>query len=124
NEQTEFTTTAEINPALDSPQRLNDERFLFLLYQDVLHRAIDHPGLIFWTNALTAGASRMQVVSAVDNSTENRTAQVQQLYATYLHRSVDNPGLASAVAVLQSGVTVDQLAVFVISSQEYLALHG
>jgi hypothetical protein len=58
-------------------------QFVTLLYQNVLGRAPDQPGLIAWTDKLTTHAlDRTGVLSGIENSTEffaNTTAKIEQM---------------------------------------------
>ncbi len=50
---------------------LNDAAFVNLLYQNVLHRQADQPGLASWTGALAQGQSRADVVIGFSESPEH-----------------------------------------------------
>jgi RHS repeat-associated protein len=93
--------------------------FLGAVYQDVLHRAIDPAGLQAWQQALASGSSRATVASAILNSREAETDQVQALYQEFLHRDADAGGLSAFVAVLQRGTPSVQVSVALLGSAEY-----
>jgi hypothetical protein len=103
-----------------------NQRWLSEVYRDLLNRQIDSAGLASWTLQLNQGASRLQVVQAIENDPGNeyRTDEVQALYMQYLHRSADPSGLGSGVAFLQSGGTVEQLAAAIAGSPEYFQNRG
>jgi uncharacterized protein (TIGR03118 family) len=113
-------TAAPPLPTLTTP----DQRFLDLVFQDLLQRPIDPTGLAFWTSQLTAGVSRTQVVQGITNSEEYRIVVVSNLYNQLLHRVPDAGGLASFVSFLGSGGTVEQAAASIAGSPEYLATRG
>jgi len=58
---------------------LDDSDFVTLLYQNVLERVPDAPGLAGWTNALTTGSSRAEVVRGFSQSTEFIAASAEPL---------------------------------------------
>ena len=104
---------APVNPA-----------FVTQVYTDVLQRPVDAAGLAFWDNQLAQGASRQQVVAAIENTPEYQAVEVRTLYAQYLHRAVDPAGLSFWTAQLAQGATVEQVASGITGSQEFFTVQG
>jgi hypothetical protein len=108
-------------PAVATP----NQNFVSQVYSDLLLRQVDIGGLNAATNFLNSGGSRVQVLLAVETSTEYLTNQVNAaVYHRFLGRAADPNGLNAAVAFIQHGGTVEQLIVTVADSPEFLALHG
>jgi PKD repeat protein len=93
--------------------------FLNVLYQYALNRPIDMAGLQAWIQALQAGMSRTDVVTAVLNSPESDTDQVQALYQRFLGRAADPTGLQTFVTALEQGTPYTQVIADLIASPEY-----
>ncbi len=106
-----------------TPQSQN-QAFVGQLYNDLLQRPADAAGLAFWTNQLNNGASRQQVVAAIEASGEFQADEVNSLYTQYLHRNADSGGLNFWVAQLNHGATLDQVAAGIVGSQEFFATQG
>jgi hypothetical protein len=101
-----------------------NERFVAQLYTDLLQRPVDPSGLASWSAMLDHGASRAQVVLAIEGSQEYRTLLVQGLYQTFLHRAADPGGRDNFVAFLGSGGTVEQVQATIAGSPEYFQGRG
>jgi hypothetical protein len=103
-----------------------NQRFISQVYIDLLNRVVDTAGLAAWTNQLTLGVARSQVVLQIETSPSNeyRTAEVQALYQRYLNRNADPGGLAASVALLTHGGTIQQLSAALTSSAEFFGLAG
>jgi hypothetical protein len=112
--------TVSLNMSFDTA----NETFVAQVYLDLLGRAADRPGLQGWTDLLTAGASRADVVGWIMASPEYRTDVVEGLYEAYLGRPADSQGLDQDLQALANGATVDQLKVSILGSQEYFQKHG
>src|SRR5438132_2299450 len=80
-----------------------NEALVTKLYQDLLLRAPDTPGLVSLSTALDQGLSRMQVVQSMEASAEYHTMEVQNLYHAWLHRDADPAGQTGFVAFLALG---------------------
>jgi predicted outer membrane repeat protein len=93
------------------------------LYETILNRVAD-PGSSGFVKLLDQGGSPSTVIAFLENSTENRTNQVNALYHRYLHRNADPAGLQGFIAFLQHGGTIEQLSQILVSSPEYFQLHG
>jgi hypothetical protein len=103
-----------------------NQRFISQVYIDLLGRVVDSGGLAAWTNQLTLGVARSQVVLAIETSPANefRVEEVQQLYQRYLHRNADPTGQTNSVALLANGGTIQQLAAALASSNEFFQNSG
>src|SRR5207245_485987 len=76
-------------------------------------------GLQFYTDRLSGGGSRDQVVQSILSSQEYRTLVVEQLYQSYLGRTADAAGLNNDVQALAAGATTDQIKASILGSDEY-----
>jgi hypothetical protein len=102
---------------------LADAVFLNRLYQDVLGRAPDLPGLNAWFEMLLAGVPRAAVVQAVWDSPEHRGLEVDHDFLVFLHRP-DSPAERQVwVNAFLMGATEDQVALALLTSPEYTAAH-
>jgi uncharacterized protein (TIGR03118 family) len=96
-----------------------NEHFLAQVYQRLLNRPIDGFGSGFWSNQLSQGATRAQVVLDIEASTEYHSIVVQGLYQKYLHRAADAGGLGAFTATLDAGGTIGQVEAALTGSPEY-----
>jgi hypothetical protein len=109
------SNTLTVNLAFSNP----NENFVAQVYVDVLGRVADLGGLQSYTDRLSAGASRAQVVQSILSSQEYRVLVVEQLYQNYLGRTADSVGLNSDLAALAAGATTDQIKASILGSEEY-----
>jgi hypothetical protein len=103
------------------------ERFTLYVsrvYQDVLGRNADAPGLNYWVQQLEAGGSRQQVAAGIWESAEHRGLEVDKLYATYLHRDADPSGRAGWVNKMLAGASETDVALGLVTSSEYMGAHA
>src|SRR5260370_18730642 len=63
------------------------------MYQDLLQRSANAPGLAHWSAALDEGTSPAQVALPLARSPEGRARQVQSLYQQFLQLGADPAGL-------------------------------
>ena len=122
---------------------LNNNDFVTLLYNNVLHRAPDPTGLSAWVGLLNSGQdTRSQVVLGFSQSPEDITnstpaveqglwvgdvdaAQVARLYDTALGRLPDLPGLTGWTQALENGtLTLLQEMSDFVGSTEFQAVYG
>jgi serralysin len=115
-----------------APAAANNAQFVTALYNDVLGRAPDQPGLNTWVNALNTGAmTTAQVATSFVNSPESTSSPVSvlhvaavptasSLYSSLLHRQPDPGGLAGFSQAMQGGMTIAQAANIIVDSPEYL----
>lgn len=114
--------------------------FVERLYESALHRHAGSAEIAHWTDTLAAGASRVDVATAIAFSPENRagieaafragislpdaeTADAARLYYGLLDRAPDAAGLAQASAALHGGASLEQVARALMGSAEYAVLH-
>ncbi len=98
--------------------------FVTSLYQDVLNRLPDRPGLDAWVQQLHAGTlNRQQVALGFLTSPEARGLQIDLYYATFLHRTADPAGRQGWVQQLMAGVSESQVLVGILTSPEFTASH-
>jgi uncharacterized protein (DUF2141 family) len=101
-----------------------DSAYIGALYETLLNRPVDQAGLTHWLDMLLAGMTREQVATAIWQSPEHRSIEVDQFYTTFLGRSADPAGQAYWVNVFLDGASeVDVIRDFV-TSPEYQATHA
>lgn len=111
---------------------LDNNQFVTLLYQNVLHRAPDTEGLANWAGAMAAGTSRESVVVGFSQSAEFIAAsnpqddfgQVYRLYASTLDRAPDAGGFDNWINALGGGMTLLEAAGGFVGSAEFQANYG
>jgi len=108
------------NPAAVSAE----QNFVTHVYQELLGRAPDSAGLTNWTNLLTQGTSRIQIVAAIEAGREFRSMEVQNLYSRLLNRVADTAGLSACVNFLGQGHSITQVEDLLLGSNEYFARRG
>jgi uncharacterized delta-60 repeat protein len=102
-----------------------NQRFVEQAYLDLLGRAADANGLAAWSGLLDQGqASRAQVALGIEGSPENHARVVDALYAHILHRRADDTGETGWTNFLNSGGTAQQVALALLSSDEYVNDNG
>jgi hypothetical protein len=94
------------------------------LYQVVLERAPDAPGLSFWTQILTNGArTRADVAFYFLSSDEGYDLAISQSYNAFLHRNPDPVGQQFFFTAFATGtLTPTSFAAAILGSNEYFAL--
>jgi Bacterial Ig domain/Domain of unknown function (DUF4214) len=92
------------------------------LYQDVLGRLPDAPGLAYWSAALDQGATRSEVAGQLIQTPEALARVLDDLYQANLGRQADSAGSAAFLPLLARGQQ-DQVEAQIIGSQEYSAHH-
>src|SRR5262249_40259294 len=101
-----------------------NQRFVNQTYLDLLQRPADPTGLAGWTNALTNGASRGQIIQAIQASLEYRQDVIDDLYGTYLHRKPDTAGRDGWVNLLGQGASLSSIRALFLGSAEYFQMRG
>ncbi|MEX2560843.1 MAG: DUF4214 domain-containing protein, partial [Pirellulales bacterium] len=106
-----------------------NQTFVAGLYNDLLGRAPDAAGLLFWESQMSAGASRGQVAASFVNSDEfhgllvddpnDRFGAFEGWYQDYLNRNADAGGRAFWVSVLRAGARWQQVQAALLASDEY-----
>lgn len=96
------------------------------LYNTILERAPDAPGLAFWSGQLKSGAATLtQVASAFLHSTEYDSRVIASYYQNFLGRSASPAEITSWVSFMrQGGLTEEQVAYDFLSSPAYSAIYG
>jgi hypothetical protein len=114
---------------------LSDPAFIQQLYQNVLNRAGDPGEIQGWQNALTAGATRGQVMMGFAESPEGRAdtlpiagdknnAEAYRLYQAAFNRAPDQAGENFWSSALANGATPSQVAQSFIGSAEFQQRYG
>jgi len=67
-----FIISDEFKTTYGTPESVSNQRFLDLIYQNVLHRAADGDGLAYWMKELEAGFAREAVLASFSESVENK----------------------------------------------------
>ena len=95
-----------------------DDAWVRDLYEEILGRAADAPGLRHWSELARSGTARTTIAHHFYQSLESRRRRVGALYQSLLARAPDAGGLAHWTDVLADGRDVD-LATFLAASTEY-----
>ncbi len=115
---------------------LADQRFIDVLYQNVLGRPGDAAGAAYWTGLLAGGFTRNATLLAFLDSPENisRTgtsrplaadeSRVLRLYRVAFGRSPDPDGFAYWVTLHRSGNSIEALAAEFTASPEWTSRFG
>lgn len=116
--QTAFLNSAEYqqyNPPVDL--------FVIGLYHDVLQRAPDFAGELFWNNQLgTFVTTPAQAIDAFMDSTESHNLWVSTFYLQFLGRQGDDAGINGWVQLLDQGaVNYQFVGQSFLSSAEYIS---
>ncbi|HEU5431669.1 MAG TPA: DUF4214 domain-containing protein, partial [Thermomicrobiales bacterium] len=102
------------------------ERFVQEVYRDLLHRAVDPSALLYWSNMLDQGQSRLQVVkNIIDVASRGELGGdvVTGIFEKYLGRAPDAAGLAYWVGVYQN-TPIEQIESEIAATPEFFALAG
>ncbi|EWY41491.1 hypothetical protein N825_27420 [Skermanella stibiiresistens SB22] len=133
-----FTTSAEFQQRYGD---LDNGGFVTLLYQNVLDRAPDAPGLAAWQGALNAGMTRAEALVGFSESPENvqrsgvttdnglwlrddQAATIARLYDSVFDRLPDPGGLGAWKGAVQSGLAYQQVAEGFTNSAEFQEAYG
>ncbi len=133
-----FTNSAEFQSTYGA---LDDNQFVTLLYHNVLDRTPDQGGLLNWTNLLSSGGSRSEVVLGFSESVEfknkvsaenpqgiwlqdQEATTAARLYYATLDRAPDPGGLSNWTHILESGTPLEQVVGGFTHSQEFQTRYG
>jgi hypothetical protein len=105
------------------PATLAQATFVDGVYRNLLKRPADAGGLIYWMQALQAGATRGQIVHSIWVSPEHRGLQVDHFYTTFLRRPADS-ARTYWVTLLMNGVSEVEMARMFLLTAEYQATHA
>jgi Domain of unknown function (DUF4214) len=97
--------------------------FVDQLYEDLLGREPDLPGLNNWVELLQAGVDRGRVAQAVWQSPEHRGLEIDGYYHSLLHRAADPAGRAFWVEAFLAGASETDVQRSFLASTEYTAEH-
>jgi hypothetical protein len=93
------------------------------LYNTILGRAPDAPGLAAWVGALKSGDTVAQVASAFLGSAEYQANVVASYYRTFLGQAGSSIDISAWVAAMQGGLSEEQVAFDFLASPGFSALH-
>lgn len=93
------------------------------VYQNLLNRPADLPGLVAWVTLLQDGFSRQTVVTGIWDSPEHRADEVDQFYVAILHRSPAPIEQTFWVNAMLNGVSEQSVLWALLMSPEYQAAH-
>lgn len=110
------TVTIEVAGATDD--------LVSALYLDFLDRAAQPADLAYWGGRLAAGESRPRVAQLFARSKEYAGLVTRRAYVQYLGRPGDAPSVAYWAERIRTGLSVTELPVFLMGSQEFLARAG
>jgi Subtilase family/Domain of unknown function (DUF4214) len=94
--------------------------WLTALYEDLLGRSPDAPGLAAWMRALAQGVAPSTVAQAFVISPENLGIYVKADYQTLLGRAPDPTGFADWVGAMEGGLSFEQVVVMFADSPEFI----
>jgi hypothetical protein len=98
--------------------------FVDHMYFDLLGRAPDTAGELFWVNALTGGGSRGLVALGFAGSAEHEGIIVRDDYLTYLNRAPATNEVNYWVNQFEHGVNNENVVAGFIASDEYFQAHS
>jgi predicted acyl esterase len=113
-------TTTSTPAVVDTPH----ERYVRLLYRDVLGRAPDAGGLRWWVALLDDGASRSAVAARFRRVPEVDQRVVRTLYAAYLGRDPSGDELLLWTGFVKAGGRVEEVAGALLGAPERWAAAG
>ncbi|MDZ4781733.1 MAG: Calx-beta domain-containing protein [Planctomycetia bacterium] len=118
---TPSTATVRITEIQETPT----ESLVTQAYEDLLGREPEDAGLQFYADQLEDGRmNEFQMATAMQNSIEYRTRQIQAMYQKYLGRGSDTAGLSAHLTYLAAGGTWDGLRTTFLGSNEYYRRAG
>ncbi len=118
---TPATATVTITEVQETPE----EAVVKQAYEDLLGREAEDAGLQYYADKLEAGTmNEFQMATAMQNSPEYRTRQLQSMYQKYLGRVADAAGLSAHMSYLAAGGTWDGIRATFLSSSEYYRRAG
>jgi len=97
------------------------KEWLDSLYADLLGRAPDPGGFVYWVAQLTSGVTLDTVANGFLDSQEYCTGTVSGLYHQLLSRAPDASGLAWWTSNLEKGTALQQIILGFCDSTEYLS---
>lgn len=116
--------TPTTSPTSGVPSPTATERFVTLLFRDVLGRFPDAGGLAWWTSLLDRGATRSDVVARFRRAPEITERIVRTHHEALLDRRPQVDELVLWTVFLRGGGTVEEMTATLIGSGDYLARAG
>ncbi|HVX10799.1 MAG TPA: peptidylprolyl isomerase [Pirellulales bacterium] len=117
-------TALNVNFGEQPPPLTNNEKYVALLFLDLLHRQAEPSGDQYWGNLLTNGQTRPQVALEIEHSQEYLNDTVTALFETFLHRAPEPAALTAYSGFLGTGGTPEQIEIGLASSAEYYQVRG
>ena len=99
-------------------------RYVQKLYFDLLGRSLDAGAQGYIDRLNNAEVSRRDVAEAILHSDEYAAKRVDALFVAFLGRHADQASLGGYIDEIKDGKSLEQVAVDVLSSDEYRALHA
>ncbi|MGH7134936.1 MAG: DUF4214 domain-containing protein, partial [Pirellulales bacterium] len=99
--------------------------YVTAVYHDVLGRAPDASGLVYWTDLLDQGTAIGSVAMAIAHSGEYyANFVIKPDYSKLLGRAADDAGVSYWTAKMEAGLTDQQLEADLVSSDEFFQSAG
>jgi hypothetical protein len=95
--------------------------FLTTLYSDLLGRAVDPAGGLFFGQALAQGVSRFTIASIILRSSEAERIQLQSFYLVYLNRPADDAGASFFLDARNAGASTEAVLAAILGSDEFFS---
>jgi len=114
------STAPAINQLIGTPH----QRYVELLYEDLLHRQADLYGMNIWAGMLDNGQSYNSVATQFASKPEYDADVITSLYVNCLGRQPDAPGLALRISQMQAGMNATDLQAILLGSPEFFARAG
>jgi hypothetical protein len=96
-----------------------DASWIAGMYQDLLGRTVDVPGMSYWLTQLQAGESRYEIALGIARSPEREAIVVANDYQTYLGRSASSAEISYWVNAFEFGARNEDVITGFIASPEY-----
>jgi hypothetical protein len=117
-----YTFNISVNPLITSGPA--DLVWVAQLYRDLLGREIRPDEVGFWSTESANDTPRFTMAQQLLNSTEYRTAFIQNQFNTYLGHAANGDGLNYYLGRFQGGATPDAVKAEILGSDEYTTKNG
>ncbi|HET6882973.1 MAG TPA: DUF4214 domain-containing protein [Pirellulales bacterium] len=107
------------SPEYAALQGSTDASWIAGMYQDLLGRTVDGPGLSYWLTQLQAGATRYEIALGIAMSPEREAMVVTGDYQTYLGRGANAAEISYWVNAFEFGAHNEDLIAEFLASPEY-----
>jgi hypothetical protein len=101
-----------------------NQRFVALLYREILQRGAGTSEVAGWAGLLDQGTPRSQIVQAFENSQEHLGILVDGLFSKLLGRPANANERPYFIGLLQTGTTVEQISQTLATSLEFNNNHS